>query len=87
MFFSGTLGPGMATVDGVAFPSLTWGGGLSFSAPSVVIPSGASDFTVAGSFTFAGALLGRINFNSELEQTVVSNSLTGQGHGHRVLSL
>lgn len=71
-------GRGTATVDGDVF-SISFGGSISFSAPSFLAPSTAGDFTVTDSFAFSSNLLGILNVNTGDEKIAFDRRLDGQG--------
>jgi hypothetical protein len=76
--YSGLFGIGTATVDGSAFEG-NFGGSLFFSAPTIVAPVTAEDFTVMDSFALTGHLVGLLNFNTPDEVVAFDKPLTGRG--------
>jgi hypothetical protein len=77
-FFGGNFGTGSITTDADRF-DVVFGGDLTFTTPSFVVPSLAADFTVTDAFAFSSRLLGIVNFNRPGETTVFNRSLIGRG--------
>ena len=53
-----SLGAGSATLNGVVFPDLAFGGTFTFNGPPLIVPFSESNLTLTSPFTFEGHLLG-----------------------------
>ena len=71
-------GSGTATVDGAVL-GVTFGGSIAFSAPSLLAPSTAEDFTVTDAFAFRSDLLGILDVNTPDEKIAFERHLSGRG--------
>lgn len=58
LFVGFSLGGGSATLNGVVFPDLGFGGTFTFNGPPLIVPFSESNLSLTSPFTFEGHLLG-----------------------------
>lgn len=76
-FASTSLGGGGITINGMSFEG-PLGGVFTFSGPPILLPTGMSNITVTGTFTFAGSFI--VCRSLPCEPVIFSTQLVGSGH-------
>ncbi len=78
-FGGSSLGQGSATINGMTFDSVVFGGQIQFSGSPVIVPVAMSSVTLTAPFTFSGTLLGCQVAPCTPQDAVFTTELTGSG--------
>ena len=78
-FNGSNLGQGSATINGMTFNAVAFGGQIQFSGNPLIVPAATSNVTLTAPFTFSGTLFGCQAAPCTPQDAVFTTELTGSG--------
>ena len=78
-FDGSNLGQGSATINGMTFNAVVFGGQIQFSGNPLIVPVAMSNVTLTAPFTFSGTLFGCLVGPCSPQDAVFTTELTGSG--------